>query len=59
MEGDDPDTWLAYYCFVARNWSPSQYDSLSYREKVLIAEFAKRESKTIEKQRQQAKSGRR
>lgn len=58
MDGDDFDTWLAYYCFVNRNWPPSQYDNLSYREKVLVAEFAKRESKSREKQMQQAKRSR-
>ena len=35
---------LAYYCWVNRDWTPSYFDSLSYREKLLIAEFAKKEA---------------
>lgn len=50
MDGDDSDTWLAYYCFTNRNWPPSQYDNLPYREKILVAEFVKREVKAREKQ---------
>lgn len=59
MDGDDPDTWLAYYCFTNRNWTPSQYDDLTYREKILVAEFVKREVKAREKQAKKGKRGRR
>ena len=31
MDGEDADTWLAYYCFVNRNWPPSFYLNLPYR----------------------------
>lgn len=58
MDGDDADTWLAYYCFVNRNWAPSKYEKLSFREKTLIAEFVRREVKSREKQQQQMKGHR-
>lgn len=44
----DPETKLAYYCWVNRGWTPSQFASLSKREKVLVALFAKQESKARE-----------
>lgn len=49
MRENDPDTILAYYCWVNRNWTPGQYDALSRREKLLIAEFAKKESSARER----------
>lgn len=39
------DVALCYYCWVNRGWTPGQYDALSLREKLLVSEFAKRESK--------------
>lgn len=59
MDGNDSDTWVAYYCFINRNWTPSQYDNLPYREKVLVAEFVSREVKSREKQAKKGKKGRR
>ena len=44
MRENDPDTILAYYCWVNWNWTPGQYEALSRREKFLVAEFAKKES---------------
>lgn len=44
----DPDTLLAYYCWVNRGWTPSQFDAMSRREKVLVALFARKESKARE-----------
>lgn len=34
---------IAYYCFVNLGWPPSKYAALPYRERVLVAQFAKRE----------------
>ena len=42
MDGD-PDTILAYYMFVEHGWSPSQFDSLPRREKILVSLFAQKE----------------
>lgn len=56
MNGDDADTWLAYYCFVNRGWAPSQYDALPYREKVLVAEFVHHEVEAREKQAKELKA---
>ena len=41
MEGDqwEVETLAAYYCFVNLGWSPSQYDDLPFREKLLVTEF--------------------
>lgn len=55
MDGDDADTWLAYYCFVNRNWPPSFYLGLPYRERVLISQFVHREVEAREKQIKKAK----
>lgn len=44
MMEHDPDTVLAYYCWVNRGWAPSQYDALSPREKILVAVFAQEEA---------------
>lgn len=35
---------IAYYCFVNFGWPPSKYEELSFREKVLVAQFAAKES---------------
>ena len=59
MDGDDPDAWLAYYCFINRNWAPHQYEELPYREKILVAEFVHREVKSRKEQARKAKSHRR
>lgn len=61
MSGDDPETWLAYYCFVNRGWPPSQFNELPYREKVLVAEFVHREVEAREKEarKMKARKGRR
>lgn len=58
MDGDDPETWLAYYCFVNRHWPPSKYTQLPYRERVLIAEFIHREVEAREKQAKRLKGHR-
>lgn len=34
---------IAYYCFVNLGWPPSKYAELPYRERVLVAQFVKRE----------------
>ena len=34
------DTLVAYFCFTSLGWSPSRYDELPPREKMLVAEFA-------------------
>ena len=31
MDGGDPETLAAYYCFVNMGWPPSKYESLPYR----------------------------
>ncbi len=49
MSESDPDTVLAYYCWVNRNWTPSQYIALSRRERLLVALFAKREAEERKK----------
>lgn len=41
----DGDVALCYYCWVNRGWTPRQFNDLSLREKLLVSEFAKRESK--------------
>ena len=35
---------IAYYCFVNFGWTPSQYDNLSLREKILVSQFVAKES---------------
>lgn len=45
MDEGDPETWIAYYCFVNLGWEPSKYEKLPLRERVLIAEFVRREIK--------------
>ena len=50
MEGDDLETWVAYYCFVNRNILPSQFNNLSFREKALITAFVKREAQARDKE---------
>lgn len=57
MEGDDLDTWLAYYCFVNRNILPSTFEKLSFREKALIAAFVKRETQARERELKKASRG--
>lgn len=49
MEGGDPETMIAYYCFVNLGWPPSKYAALPYRERLLIAEFVDREIKARKK----------
>lgn len=39
----------AYYCFVNLGWPPSQYEALPYRERVMVAQFIKKELKSREK----------
>ena len=34
------DTLVAYFCFTNLGWSPSRYESLPPREKLLVAEFS-------------------
>lgn len=34
------DTLVAYFCFTNLGWSPSRYESLPSREKMLVAEFS-------------------
>ena len=36
----DVDTLVAYFCFTNLGWSPSRYESLPSREKMLVAEFS-------------------
>lgn len=43
MDGGDPDTYAAYYCFVNFGWSPSQYAALSHRERLLVLQFIQKE----------------
>lgn len=43
MDGGDPETLAAYYCFVNLGWTPSKYESLPYRERVLITRFIQKE----------------
>ena len=45
MDGDDPDTRLAYYMFVNYGWRPQQVDSLPDREKILMTLMALKEIK--------------
>jgi len=45
MDGDDPDTRLAYYMFVNHGWRPQQVDSLPDREKILMTLMALKEIK--------------
>ena len=40
---------VAYYCFVNLGWPPSKYAALPYRERVLIAQFVMKETKSREK----------
>lgn len=42
------DTAICYYCWVNRGWTPSQFNALSRREKLLVAEFVKKEVKARE-----------
>lgn len=35
---------MAYYCFVNRNWTPSQYLELPDRERLLVSLFVKKEA---------------
>lgn len=49
MQESDPDTVLAYYCWVNRNWTPSQYAALPRRERLLVALFAKKEAEERKK----------
>ena len=44
MRESDPDTMLAYYCWVNRDWTPSMFLDLPRREKLLVALFAKKEA---------------
>lgn len=46
MEGDDPDTRLAYYMFVNHGWSPSRILELPQREKALLTQMAIKEIKS-------------
>ena len=34
------DTLVEYFCFTNLGWSPSRYESLTPREKMLVAEFS-------------------
>ena len=43
MDGDDPDTMMAYYMMVNHGWRPQQVEDLPFREKVLLAEMTLRE----------------
>lgn len=43
MDGDDPDTLLAYYMFVNHGWRPRQVADLPLREKILMTRFALKE----------------
>lgn len=36
---------MAYYCFVDHGRAPSEYDALPYRDKIAIAEFAKKHAR--------------
>ena len=49
MEGGDPETMLAYSCFISFGLLPSQFANLPYREKVLIKEFFKRHKQERDK----------
>lgn len=34
---------VAYYCFINLGWPPSKYAALPLRERLLIAQFVRRE----------------
>ena len=42
---------MAYYCFVNLGWPPSQYDSLPYREKLMVTAFAVKAMKEQKEER--------
>lgn len=50
MDGDDPDTLLAYYMMVNHGWRPKQVCDLPLRERVLLTEMALREIRSRKKQ---------
>lgn len=58
MAGEDPETWLAYYCFVNRGWTPGQFNELPYREKILVKEFIHHEVKARQEEARKARSKR-
>ena len=49
MDGDDPDTLLAYYMMVNHGWRPQQVDDQPLREKILLTEMALREIRSRKK----------
>lgn len=49
MAASDPDTLIAYYCFVNLGWTPSTYANLPFRERALVAEFVVREMESRKK----------
>lgn len=50
MDGDDPDTLLAYYMMVNHGWRPQQVCGLPLRERILLTEMALREIRSRKKQ---------
>ena len=45
MEESDGEINLAFYLFANHHWAPSFFNSMSSREKALVAEFVKQEIK--------------
>lgn len=42
----DADSIYAYYMFVNHGWKPSDWNNLSYREKILMSVFISEEIKS-------------
>lgn len=49
MDGDDPDTLLAYYMMVNHGWRPRQVSDLPLRERSLLTAMALREIRSRKK----------
>ena len=44
MDGNDPETVMAYYCFINLGRFPHEYMNLSPEERALIAVFIQKDS---------------
>ena len=49
MREADDETVLAYYLYVQHGWPPGKFLSLSDKERLIVAQFAARESEEIAK----------
>ena len=52
------ETLVAYYCFVNLGWPPSRYDSLPYREKLMVTAFAAKAMRDLKEQNDKIQRGR-